>query len=239
MASELPGQLAPQRTYFRPVWLRERLAWRDAGTHEHRSPYHRQSVSAGAADDVLDLLGKLVNRDSRTEVVQRDHRVRLATTEAGLQVDHRGSALAGQPHDRVAEKLAQTCGEECSTEKLDRIRILGGALAMRHLVQVGCELCQSKATASDVVVGLYHLSPRFEARRWVSEERLGRRARFAGLRFEFKAHQLNLGVADFGSLAGVCSSKDPLDRIECPVGVVDCERVVVSPAVTDIAEFED
>jgi len=86
------------------------------------------------AYEFLYLLRERGRGRARQQVVQRDHRVRLAAAETRLEVDDRCCALTREPFDRLAEKPAQPGGEERALEERDRVPVLREALADRDLV---------------------------------------------------------------------------------------------------------
>ena len=61
-------------------------------------------------------------RDAGEQVIERQHRVRLAAAEVGLQLDHRVAALAGEAPHRADQQPLQALGEVGAAEELDRVR---------------------------------------------------------------------------------------------------------------------
>lgn len=58
--------------------------------------------------EVLYILRELVLRHAAGQMPQGQHRVRLAATEVGLQVDHRRCiVVATEPADRSADEIPQ------------------------------------------------------------------------------------------------------------------------------------
>jgi len=98
------------------------------------------------------------------EVVERQHGVRLAAAEVGLQLDDRITARAGEALQGVGEQVGQAVGEEGAPEELGRIAVLATAFAIMHLAQVGGELRLLVAAGSDVAVRRHDLPPGAQAR---------------------------------------------------------------------------
>jgi len=63
-------------------------------------------------------------------MIKGQHGVGFAAAEVGLKLHHRIAALARQPQKRIAQKLAQAAGNEGAGEKLPRVAVLIGTLAL-------------------------------------------------------------------------------------------------------------
>ena len=91
-----------------------------------------------------------VGRDAREQVVERQHRVRLAAAEVGLELHDRVAALAGEAPHRADQHPLQALGEIGAAEELDGVLVLVRPLAEVHLPEVGGELGLLVAAAGDV-----------------------------------------------------------------------------------------
>ena len=78
-------------------------------------------------------------------MIQSDHRVGLAATEVGLEVDHGIAPVAAQPSSGPNQQLAQTVGEIGAPKERDRILVFVVRVAGGDLVQVSSELGLLKA----------------------------------------------------------------------------------------------
>ena len=92
-------------------------------------------------------------------MVQREHRVRLAAAEVGLQLDDRIPAPAGQALDAADEKPLQTLREIRPAEEFGGVSVLVRALSEVDLPQVGGELRLLIAAACDIGVRSHDFSP--------------------------------------------------------------------------------
>ena len=113
----------------------------------------------------LGLLREAPDGKSGGDVPEREHRVGLAATEVGLQVDdRRGVVVARESTDGAADEVAKAFREIGAPEELDRVGVVGVDLTARgDLVEVGRELGGVEVAGGDVVVGLEHLTPRAQA----------------------------------------------------------------------------
>ena len=95
-------------------------------------------------------------------MVERQHRVRLAAAEVGLELHHRVAALAGEALHRADQQPLQALGQIGAAEELDRVLVLVRPLAEVHLPEVGGELGLLVAAAGHVLVRRHHLAPGLE-----------------------------------------------------------------------------
>ena len=92
-------------------------------------------------------------------MVERQHRVRLAAAEIGLELHDRIAALAGQTLHAADQKPLQALRQEGAAEELRRLPVFVAAFAEMHLPQIGGELGLLIAAAGDVGVRRHHLAP--------------------------------------------------------------------------------
>ena len=97
LAAELPGQLAPQRAHHRAVGLGDGIAGRDLVAHQHHALAPSAASSTPASASTASTPASSLGRDAGEQVVERQHRVRLAAAEVGLELHHRVAALAREP----------------------------------------------------------------------------------------------------------------------------------------------
>src|ERR1700686_1972347 len=94
---------------------------------------------------------------------QREHRVRLATTKGGLEVDdRRGVRVSAEPVDRSPNEIPEPVGEVGAVEELDRVAVVptGVTAARRDLEEVGSELRGPEVSGRNIFVGREYLTPR-------------------------------------------------------------------------------
>ena len=108
-------------------------------------------------------------------MIERKHRVRLATTEVGLELHDRVPAESRNALHGTYQKPLQALGEERAPKELLWVAVLGSALPLVNLPKVGRELRLLVLTARHVCVGRRNLSPRLCA--GDATARLNRRAR--------------------------------------------------------------
>ena len=241
--AELPGQLAPQRVHHGAVRLAGRRRRRDLVAHEcglaHRAA---QDVGVLAGQQVLHALRELVQRATREQVPHREHRVGLAATERGLQVDHRvGRLRARDPVHRAAQQLLETVGEIRATEELDRVLVFLGRVSLHcHRVEIRSELGIAVPTRSHVRMRLEHLAPR----RQLGVRRAGQRSGcthcLSSLLLEVAAEDVLPRCADGVGLAD-CADRahDPLDGVQGADGVIGGEGLEVRDVVAYVAQLSD
>ena len=159
-AAELPGQLAPDRVDLGAVVLGH--AGRAEVVADDGDAVDLGARVAVGGQQLLGLLREVAHRKAGGDVPQRQHRVGLAATEVGLQVDdRRGVVVTRQAADRAADEVAQALGQVGALEELDRVGVVGVDLAAGgDLVEVGGELRGVEVAGGDVVVRLEHLAPR-------------------------------------------------------------------------------
>ena len=165
--AELPGELAPDRVDVGPVRLG--VAGRGEVIAHDGDPADRlagQRIESAGREKLLRILGELADPETGGHVPESEHRVGLAATEVGLQVDHRrGVGVPRQSAHGAADEVAQTLGEVGATEELDRVGIVGVSFGARgHLVEVGSELRGVEVARRHVVVWRQDLAPRLETR---------------------------------------------------------------------------
>ncbi len=83
LSAELPRQLAPKRTHDGAVGLGARVAWGDLVAYQNDTFDGRQRLGFAFQHHRVDA-HQLLGRDAREQVIQRQHRVRLAAAEIGL-----------------------------------------------------------------------------------------------------------------------------------------------------------
>ena len=239
-AAELPGQLSPERVDDRAVRLLPGLP-RSQLVADNCDALDRSAEEVGwlLVEQPLHVLRKGGEIISAEEMPDREHGVRLAATESGLQVDHgRRVAVAGQPACRESKEGTQAIGEIGAREELDRVGVVAGADTVGNLMQVGRELGTGKVAAGDVCMRAKDLSPRHQ----VGGGESGHRRGVAGVAARFLAVGGTLHVETqlahtVGLGRGVYGSQQPLTGIECPVGVIGTERLLVRPLVAYLAHF--
>jgi hypothetical protein len=73
-------------------------------------------------------------------MIKRQHRMRLAAAEIGLQLHNRVATGTGQPLHRINQQAAQAVGQVGPAEEFNRVSVFVGALAEMNLPQISGEL---------------------------------------------------------------------------------------------------
>ena len=165
--AELPRQLAPQRVHPRSVGLLARVAGRDLVAHQDGPVRLRDRLHPRFLEHLLDAhQPRWVG--ARDQVVEGQHRVRLAAAEVGLELHHRVTRPVGHAPRGPGQQPPQALRHERPPEELGGVAVLGRAAAEVDLPQVGRELGLLVPPARHVAVGLHQFAP--------GPERPGRRA---------------------------------------------------------------
>src|SRR3990172_10797017 len=104
-------------------------------------------------------------------MVERQHRVRLSTTEVGLELHHRVAALSREPLHRADEELLQALSEIGTAEELCRLLVLVRTFAQVHLPEVRSKLSLLVSAAGYILVRVHHLAPWHEVTRSLALDR--------------------------------------------------------------------
>jgi len=170
------------------------------------SPYvlvAHPGVPARVLQDFVDA-EQLTGRGSREKVVQRQHRVGLATAEVRLELYDRIAVLVGKPPHRIREQPLEALGQIRATNELDGLFVLIGALAYMHLPKVRGELGLLVSTAGDVLMRVHDFSPRLQVARRLALDGRARALALLGTQLLVKANaeKLHLDLLDLGRLWG-------------------------------------
>ena len=237
---ELPRQLAPEGSHHGAVGLGDRVARRDAVADQHGAAHGRQPSSVYALQHLVDA-GQTGRRRPREQVVQRQHRVSLATAEVRLQLHHRVASASGKPLHGADQHLPQAGGQIGAAKELRRVAILVGSLAEEHLPQIGGELRLLIAPAGHVLMRGHDVAPRLQP-----GHRPGGRHGPAGpppltAHLLLKAHpqQLLLVRIDLPHLGCRYRGQQPLHRVQGTVGIVRRKGFLVRPLVAMVAQLAD
>ena len=98
----------------------------------------------------------------RREVIEREHRVRLAAAEIGLELHDRITARAVEALNRSDQEPPQALREISAAEKFDRILVFVGSLAEVNLPEVCGEFGLLIPAAGHILVRRDHFPPRLE-----------------------------------------------------------------------------
>src|SRR5690606_6615755 len=146
---------------------------------------------------------------------------------------------ARQALDGTGQEPLEALRQEGAPEKLNGVSILGGALVQIHLPEIRGELGLLVAAARDVLMWAHHLPPRPELTRnlaldWRSG---GPTLRRSHLLLEPDAKQLGLELLEVVRLRRRNRGEESRGGVERPVGVIRAERILVRPAVTNLAQL--
>ena len=239
MATELPGELAPEGAHFRPVPLDGGRARLEGGSHERDPPHpHPREIRVAAGgDELLDLLRQVVRRGAAEQMVEREHRMGLAAAEIRLEVHHgAGVPIAVQPAQRPGQEVVQALGEVGAAEELHRVPVFRAhGLPGVDEVQVGGELRGGEFAARHIVMGPDHVPPGFQARTRVEGHPFGLPA---VLLLEHGALEVHSQLADVRRrVHRVDGVQQALDGVKGADGVIGAELLVVGPPIAGFPQF--
>ena len=186
-ASEPPGQVAPESADLAAVLDVHRLGRALVGTDKNRAADAAERTDARSLEDrchARQLLGPVACLGGTCQVVERQHGVRLAAAEIGLEPDHRVAALAGQPREGCRQDAREPLGRIGDPEERRRIDVFLAPLALIDQRKVRGELGVGEAGTEHIRMRLADFAPRAEASgcgRLVQGQCLGRRGMLATL----------------------------------------------------------
>ena len=180
-------------------------------------------------------------RDTREQVVQGKHGVGLAAPEVGLQLDDGVAAPTGEAADGTGQQALQALRQVGAPEELGRVAVLVRPFAQVHLPEVGRELGLLVPAARDVLVGRDDLPPRLEAGCGGAFDGGPRPSAPLPARLLVEAHpqQLHLEPLELVRLRRRYRGEEPAHRVQCPVGVVAGEALLVGPLVAVATQLPD
>ena len=161
LAAQLPGQFAPKGAHLHTVVFLIRFPRRNPGADQHHTLCLWQLVDAGFLQQLIHT-GQIGRLNPGKQVIQGQHGMGLAATKVCLQLHHRVTAAPVQTQDRINQQLFQAVGQVGAAEKLQRLAVLGGALALVHLGEVGGELRLLVTATGHILVRSNHLTPGFQ-----------------------------------------------------------------------------
>ena len=172
-------------------------------------------------------------------MVERQHRVRLAAPEVGLQLHHRVAAFSGEALGAAGKQPPETFGKEGAPEEFPGVAVLVRALAQMHLPQVGGELRLLIAAAGHVGVRGHHLAPGLEP---TGAHRLDKPAYSPALLpthllVEHPPAQLQLHLCGLGRLGSGNRGEKTLRGVKGAVGIVAGEALLVRPLVAPFTQL--
>jgi hypothetical protein len=150
-APEAPGELPPQRADLDPALGSGRD--RREGRPDDRGAGHlRKDSDLRIRENALEA-GQARHLHRRVdEVPEREHRVRLAATEGGLEVDDGFAAGAGEPPERAGQEEPQPLGDVRPGKKLAGVDVLLRAFIPGDLGKIRGELGLAIPAGSDIGV---------------------------------------------------------------------------------------
>ena len=181
-----------------------------------------------------------LGRDAGEQVVKRQHRVRLAAAEIGLELHDRVAALAGEaPHGAYQHPL-QALGEIGAAEELDRVPVFVSPFAEVHLPEIGGELGLLVAAAGHVLVRRHNLAPGLEVAAPALSMAVPALLRFSLRTCSSKrSRRSSIFIFSISSACGAETAVSSRARIQRAVGVVAGEWLLVRPAVPIATDFTD
>ena len=237
-AAELPGELAPQRVNDRSVRLGGGLPGGDLVADDGDAP--DPVGDRGVGEQLLDVLGEVLERGRAGQVPGGEHGVGLAAAEGGLKVDDGlGVGVPGQPPGGHGQEGLEPLGEVGALEEAGGVAVLLTALPVGDLVQVGGVLGLAVVAGDDVGVGADDVLPGCEAVLPEAGHGDGARPGVApGGGVEGGVQRVPFHGTDLVGLGGgVDGPQEALGGVEGAIGVVHAEGAVVRPFVADLAQL--
>src|SRR5581483_5838695 len=152
-AAELVGELAPERRDPAPLDLAPALRV-EVLAREHGDA-HRAGI--GKLRELGHVRGR---RRARSQVIEREQAVGLASAERGAELEHAIAGRAREPPPDVEQQLLDLAGEIGRAEELARVAVDARARALeRDLRQVGGVGAHRQVAGGDVGVRLDDVGP--------------------------------------------------------------------------------
>src|SRR5581483_6722983 len=158
LASKLPGQFPPECSNDRAVRLRAGISRRNLVADQDDALHRRQLADASVSQDRVDA-EQLARRRAAEQVIKGKHRVGLAATEVGLELDDGITLLARETLDGADEQLLQTVRQVSATEELGRLPVFVTAFTDMDLPQISREFCLLIPAARNVLMRRDDLPP--------------------------------------------------------------------------------
>ena len=177
----------------------------------------------------------------REQVIQGEHGVGLAAPEVRLQLNDGVAAPTREAVDCPDQQALQAFRQVGPPKELDRVAVLVRPFAEVHLPEVGCELGLLVAPARDVLVGRDDLPPWLEAGHGSASDGGARLPAPFPARLLVEAHpqQLHLEPFELIRLRRRYRGEKPAHRVQCPIGVIAGEALLVGPLVAVVAQLTD
>src|SRR2546421_12812612 len=173
-------------------------------------------------------------------MVEREQRVCLPTTKVCVEIDDKITSATVQALQRAGQQLPQPVRQECPLKEVARDTILVGAHPLMYLRQVSSELGQLIAARGNVGLWRYNLAPGTQAHGRLALNGCNRDfARLiARLFLEAYAQQfLFLSFNLAGLLGGRDGSEQSLDAVQCAIGIIRTEGLLVRPLVACLTQL--
>ena len=219
LARELPRQHAPEGVAFGSVGHEVGRAGLESVADQRHA---LDALGNGeVSQEVLDVLWVLRDGRARGEVPHGEHGVGLAAAECGLQVDDGArSGVAAQAAGGPDQQVSESFGEVGALEEGDGLPVFALGLVGGDGVEVGGELCGVELLGGHVGVGCEDFAPGGE----VLASGFGESGGSTGCAVGFGGGLPQYFSAVFGDLVGLrdlsAGAEEPLDGVECAVGVV-------------------
>ena len=165
--TQLPCQITPQRADALPI-LDDRLVGRGLDAVQHGDARLGQICHACRIKDgghALQVAGRCL---ALGEVIDRQHGVRLATAEGGLQLDHRVAAPARQALDHRIQQQPHAFSDEGALEEQRRVLVFRVGRACMHARQVGGEFGLLELAFPHIQVRFRDFAPGFNSHDLIS-----------------------------------------------------------------------
>ena len=165
----------------------------------------------------------------------------LAATEVGLQLNDGVAAPSREAADCPDQQALQAFRQVGPPKELDRIAVLIRPFAQVHLPEVRSELGLLIAPARDVLVGCDDLPPWLEAGGDSASDGGARLPAPFPTRLLVEAHpqQFHLEPFELVRLRRRYRGEKPAHGVQCPIGVIAREALLVGPFVAVVTQLTD
>ena len=240
LAAQLPRQLAPEGSNHRAVGFRHRVPRRDLVADQHHPPGRPELRCLRFLEHGVDS-GQISRCGPREQVIQGEHGVGLAAPEVRLQLNDGVAAPTREAVDCPDQQALQAFGQVGPPKELDGVAVLVGPFAEVHLPEVGRELGLLVPPARDIPVRCDDFPPWLEAGRGGASDGGARLPAPFPARLLVEAHpqQLHLEPFELVRLRRRYRGEETAHRIQCPIGVIAGEALLVGPSVAVVTQLTD
>ncbi len=166
-------------------------------------------------------------------MVEGQHRVRLATAEVGLELNHRVPTTGSKPPYSADQHCLQALGQIGPAEEFHWIPVLVRPLFEMDLPEVGSELRLLVQATRNVLVRHDNLAPRLQigGDRAFDGRACASTLLASHLLVQHQPPQLNLDLPHFVGLGRGDCSQQPFRGVQRPICVIARENFLMRPPI--------